>query len=422
MRNKKNEYRDKYNKTKSALDTLQSEATQLRSTEASLRDKLKRTEQEVMLLTSENMQLQEAQSKLKDLTNEKTQLQRSLRTAEEALKSSNAAGTPQYDALVQRLQSKEESLRSLQRKVDRLRRRDPLLQFSLACSELHRLCPVDAEASAQDAGREEAEAAYQLLSEQYSGAQTEAWKSASSKGSVAAKAYLAAARHAVAASVPLSYYDAAIVVEGNVGEATTLLESVGYITESTPEDPSRLQVKAPSTVGVLTGPGPYGYLLALRYAKTSSFTIQSVHPIVSSELVENAQRCNVTYETARASGPGGQATNVTETQVYAKLTIDGRFAYTAEAQDSRSALNNKDAALEKLKQTKRLHYNDSLARKYRPEEVVATIVQRVKESGGLEVEDSYLQLVQDAVSEKTVSVLDGALAQFVATSLSEQAD
>lgn len=43
-------------------------------------------------------------------------------------------------ALQQQLQNKEDALRSLHRKLDRLRLRDPLLQFSLACSDIARLC------------------------------------------------------------------------------------------------------------------------------------------------------------------------------------------------------------------------------------------------------------------------------------------
>lgn len=53
---------------------------------------------------------------------------------------SPTSGSTSYVALQQQLQSKEDALRSLHRKLDRLRLRDPLLQFSLTCSDIARLC------------------------------------------------------------------------------------------------------------------------------------------------------------------------------------------------------------------------------------------------------------------------------------------
>uniref|UniRef100_A0A0A9ZCY2 Peptide chain release factor 1-like, mitochondrial n=1 Tax=Lygus hesperus TaxID=30085 RepID=A0A0A9ZCY2_LYGHE len=111
----------------------------------------------------------------------------------------------------------------------------------------------------------------------------------------------------------------------------------------------------------------------------SEIYIDSVAPYVSTELINNTHRSRISYETARASGPGGQATNVTETQINAKLVVDEQVLYTAEAQDSRSALNNKESALYKLQTQKRGQFNEVLHKHHRYEETAKRVMTHLQQ-------------------------------------------
>ncbi|EPY16948.1 type 11 methyltransferase [Strigomonas culicis] len=413
VRAKKNSYRDKYQSADAELQRVQKEWTELKQTEGSLREKIKRSERDVMLLTSENMALQESSKRVKELTAETARLQQRLRQAEQRLEASRAAGTPAYEAVRQQLQAREDALRSLQRKVDRMRRRDPLLQFSIACSDVGRLCLRD---GGRDPGKAAVEDRFEALSARYAEAQRGAWEAVAQRDAGAATVYVAAARRFAIARIPHAHLDAVVTVDGDAARAAADFAAAGFAVAAATTDAQRLTVTAPTTAEALRAPGPYGYAVAARVAPPPDcgYAVASVHPLVSPELLDNPRRCVVSYETARASGPGGQATNVTETQVYAKLQIDGEPAYTAEAQDSRSAMSNREAALQKLKGPRRVQYNETLARQQRVEEVCKTLAAEVAAQGGLAVEPQLLQWVHAAAASGAIPRIEESLVLLLA--------
>lgn len=438
IRSRKNEYRDKYYQVQSTLEGLQREHKDLATREASLRSKLAKVEQEVMLLTSENMELRDSSKSVRQLTQSNKQLKAEVEQLKTAAQASTAPGTTTYVALQQLLHEREDALRSLQRKLDRMRRRDPLLQFSLACSNVSRLCTgakgedvgsTDAAAAATEASQEATEKAFAELQTKYHKRQQAAWEAAAHDHAAAAAAYVAVVRRYVMSNVPHSNYDAVVTFTGDAAALSTYFSSVGFEVEMIAGERGRAHVTAASdALPFSSAPGPFGYAfaasLARRMARAESsdagavtpaaaFTVTSAHPFVSAALVRNAKRCSVAYETARASGPGGQATNVTETQVYAKLTIDGVPAYTAEAQDSRSALSNKEAALDKLQQQRRLQFNDTLAKQEKAELVQAQLVAKMQHQGGFALEKDVHVLVQEAATAKLVAAGDVALVEML---------
>ncbi|KAG5479469.1 hypothetical protein LSCM1_04733 [Leishmania martiniquensis] len=434
LRGRKNEYRAKYNHVQSTLEGLQREHQELTVREASLRNKLAKAEQEVMLLTSDNMELRESSKSVKQLTQLNRQLKAEVEQLKAAAQSSAAPGTTTFAALQQQLHEREDALRSLQRKVDRMRRRDPLLQFSLACSNVSRLCggakgddavSTGTAAAASEASQEAAEQAFAELQAKYQELQKAAWETAARDRAAAAAAYVAVVRRYVMSSVPHSNYDAVVVFTGDAAALRASFVDLGFQVEMVAGQRDRAHVTAAAdALPFSTSPGPFGYAFALWLSSgvargesgsagistaTSSFTLTSACPFVSAALVHNAKRCSVAFDTARASGPGGQATNVTETQVYAKLTIDGAPAFTAEAQDSRSALSNREAALDKLHQQRRTQFNDGLAKQEKAELVQAQLSAKLRERGGFTLEKDVQSLVQEAASAKLVTAGDAAL-------------
>ncbi|GET88390.1 hypothetical protein, conserved [Leishmania tarentolae] len=438
MRSRKNEYRDKYYKVESTLEGLQQEHNNLVAREANLRSKLVKVEQEVMLLTSENMELRDSSKSVRQLTQSNKQLKAEVEQLKTAVQSSTAPGSVMYVALQQQLHEREDALRSLQRKLDRMRRRDPLLQFSLACSNVTRLCAsakgedassIGASAGTSEAGQEAAEKAFAELQIKYQEHQQATWEEVAHDHAAAATAYVAVVRRYVMSNVPHSNYDAVVTFTGDAAALRTYFSSVGFDVEMVAGERGRAYVTAASdALPLYSTPGPFGYAFAQSLARgmaaaesgrtdavtpASAFTVTSTHPFVSEPLVQNAKRCRVAYDTARSSGPGGQAANVTETQVYAKLTIDGAPAFTAEAQDSRSTLTNKEAALDKLQQQRRLQYNDTLARQEKAELVQAQLVAKMQDQGGFVMEEDVRVLVQEAAAAKLVTAGDAALVEML---------
>ncbi|CAJ1008409.1 putative RF-1 domain containing protein [Leishmania naiffi] len=440
IRSRKNEYRDKYHQVQSALEKLEREHKDVNTREASLRSKLTKAEQEVMLLTSENMELRDSSKSVRQLTQSNRQLKAEVEQLKTAAQSSTAPGTTTYADLQQQLHEREDALRSLQRKLDRIRRRDPLLQFSIACSNVSRLCASPkggddagstdaAAAAASEASQEAAEKAFAELQTKYQERQQAAWEAAVHDHAAAAAAYVAVVRRYVMRSVPHSNYDAVVVFTGDAAALHACFSGIGFQVEMLAGEHGKAHVTATAdALPFSTTPGPFGYALALSLSSSMArgesgragatlpppaFTVTSAHPFVSAILVQNTKRCRVTYDTARASGPGGQATNVAETQVYAKLAIDGAPAFTAEAQDSRSALSNREAALEKLHQQRRLQYNDTLAKQEKVELVKAQLVANIRGQGGFALEEDVHRLVQEAVIAKRVTAGDAALVKML---------
>ncbi|EAN77507.1 hypothetical protein, conserved [Trypanosoma brucei brucei TREU927] len=407
IRAKKNSYRSKFLAAETDLEKLRKEVEQLRETDASLRSKLRRVEQDVMLLNSENMELKEHEKEWRQVRHKNEKLT----DAVQRLQHDNAAQDRQLsEALQVQLKEKDDMLRSLQRKLDRLRKRDPLLQFSLLCSDVARLCDTE-----QNAAKDAAEDAFNMLQGIHQQKQDAAWKSAMLQDGAAAKAFMAVVRRFYLSRVPHANYDALVAVD-DAEALRPLVSEMGFTLEHVAA--GRYVIVAPSVEVPKTFIGPYGLCAALYLAgksvegeKMFSFKLTVVYPHVSSTLFGNTCRTGVQYDTARSSGPGGQAVNVSETQIIAKLSIDGDAAYTAEAQDSRSALNNREAATEKLAKTRRQHYNEQLAKQHKPEglerELVAVVQSTLNGNGSSgsdgmvgPVPKEIVELVNDTVAKK----------------------
>ncbi|KAH8616658.1 RF 1 domain [Trypanosoma vivax] len=421
MRAKKNSYRDKHLATSEELEKLQKEVAELRATDANLRAKLRKVEQDVLRLNCENMELKEREKDWKkaQVMNEK------LTSRVQSLQNDSAAQDRQRsDALVVQLRERDDALRSMQRKLDRLRRRDPMAQFSRLCNNVARLCD-----SAVGEAKEISDDSFAALQSAYLREQELAWKRAAQHDSAAARAYVAVVRRFYLNHCPYARYDALIscpetcvsVLSEVVREQGFSVEHISgerYVVMSPPTTSSSTTLKSSGTLG------PYGVCMALYLAGKISadenvlaLRLNAVYPHVSATLFNDASRCTVQYETARSSGPGGQAVNVAETQVTAKLSIDGIVAYTVEAQESRSALANRELATEKLGNARRQHYNEHLVKQNKSEGVERRMVALLEEKlgddgivtsskavpGSVVGQETCVELVREAVAKGTLA-------------------
>lgn len=377
MRKKKNAYRDKLFSKEEELEKAQKELAQARETDVSLRTKLRKVEQDVMLLNSENMELKEQAKEWRQVRQKNEALTDTLQKMQQG---DAALDRQRSDALQVEVREKEETLRSLRRKLERLRRRDPLLKFSRLCSSVARLC--DAE---RDTARDVFDDAFAALQSCYEQEQSHAWETAVAQNGVGARAYAAVVRRFFLSRVSHANYDALVAVEGDVDALREFVKESGLTVQHVGAE-RYVIAAAEDTAASGAFLGPYGVSVGLYLAGKvgkdvfgQPFRLTAVFPHVSTILFNNAHRATVHYDTARSSGPGGQAANVTETQIIAKLFIDGQTAYVAEAQDSRSALSNREAATEKLGKLRRQQYNEQLAKQQRIEGVERQLVSIVKE-------------------------------------------
>ncbi|KEG09912.1 type 11 methyltransferase [Trypanosoma grayi] len=430
MRAKKNSYRDKLFAREEELEKAHKELAQIRETDASLRAKLRKVEQEVMLINSENMELREHEMEWRQVR----QKNKELTTAVERMQHSDAAHDRQRsDVLQAQLREKEDALRSLQRKLERLRRRDALLQFSRLCSDVARLCDAS-----RDVAKDASDEAFAALQNVYEEEQERAWAAAAGRDGAAAHAYVAVVRRFLLSRVPHANYDALVAVEGDVEALRGVAAGMGFTLHHMSNE--RYIISAPAMVPAPPAfLGPYGISVGLYLAgKTATaavgaeqealpFRLTAVFPNVSLTLFSNPKRVSVHFDTARSSGPGGQAANVTETQITAKLSIDGETAYVAEAQDSRSALSNRETAMEKLEKARRQQFNEQLAKQQRVEGVEQELVRVIREQnaassnnsdggsggGGGTIVDvapaAVVEVVRDAVAKGHMSRVELAL-------------
>ncbi|EAN86171.1 hypothetical protein C3747_80g70 [Trypanosoma cruzi] len=412
MRAKKNSYREKLHAKEEECKKLQKELLQMRETDASLRTKLRKVEQDVVLLNSENMELKEHEKEWRQVRKKNELL---TDTVQKLQKSDAAQDRHRSDMLQTQLKEREENLRSLQRKLERLRRRDPLLKFSRLCSDVVRMCDTE-----RDSAKDLSDDAFASLQSCYEREQDAAWKTAAMQEGAGANVYVAVVRRLFLSRLPHVNYDALINVEGDVAMLKSFVEESGFELQHVTAE--RYVIAAPAAAtSSPTFIGPYGVGVALFLSGKMDestyrlpFKLTAVCPNVSTTLFSNAHRATVHYDTARSSGPGGQAANVTETQIIAKLLIDGELAYVAEAQDSRSALSNREAAMERLSKVRRQQYNEQLAKQHRAERVERQLVQMIAEhlkmnsdtSAEVMTTDGIVDMVRTAVEKGYVSRAD----------------
>jgi hypothetical protein len=99
--------------------------------------------------------------------------------------------------------------------------------------------------------------------------------------------------------------------------------------------------------------GPFGcfatFFASIQSSSSSSSSSPpTIHPVLSTPLINNAKRTKIVTDKARSSKPGGQASNVGETKITHRLVVDGGLITSATSQDSRSAMHNIDTAMERL--------------------------------------------------------------------------
>ena len=364
MREKRNAIRSKLAEKETELERALSETKHAKDTEASLRQRLQLAEQNVLLLNSELMDLKDKAIELKASKATIAKLQQTVHS----LQSTDAAPLgKRVDLLEGQLVEKEDQLRASNRKLDRLRRRDPLLQFSAQVNVLNRaegsLAPsADAHASFAALLDE----CFAKIQEDYTQEVGTAWTACASRSNSAARYVVLATQAFFRRHLDHASLDAFVTLTGNVKAATSIFESAGYtVTDLN----GKFLVAAPKDgESPISGCGPFALAAALNVLTTYSrqsaydFTVGAAHPAVSEMLATNKHRSRLEFDTSRSSKPGGQAANVSETQITVRLFVDNVFCFSSEAQDTRSAVTNKDLALERLS-SERLHqFNAELAR------------------------------------------------------------
>lgn len=427
VRESKNSYRDKFNAREKECDELQKEAQALRDTSANLRSKLQLAETNVLLLNSESMTLKDEAKLAKDLQRQNSLLNQKITLLQHNDTQPLLARIQELEAA---LRTKEAHEQSLHRKLDRTRRRDPLLQFTSACSTGPLQLCRSSDDSGETEGRKIVDDAFQSLRSTYDDAQQQAWSTAVAANGGGAKLMVAAARELIASWLgSKGKLDATVHVGGSDEKvlASTLKSwrDVGFTVEKDTMSEGKYVVSSPSSATTPSTLGPYGVIAAAMLARsrpTSSSssrgttdTIISVAPCISSALLNNSNRAKIDYESCRSGGPGGQAANVSETQINAKLSIDGVFLYKTEAQDSRSALANKESATEKLVTTHTKHWNDR-SQRFDPNRLIQEIADATTSAASF-ISSSYgsdeLSLLDNAAQNQQIAHADVEVVQAV---------
>lgn len=531
IREKKNEYREKFHIASIQLRELQEEKQKIEQTERQVREKLKKSEQEVLILNTETMELEDKVKKGNALLKKHEQWKRDYEALKAKSEEEQVKQSSWFKELERQLQQKEDALQSLQRKLYRLRRHDPLLQFSIACSEFQRLSTAVMACARSPAARacsslsssssspslrnsgdtvnpffssdvstsssfssqgvsspsvislvkEKQDEAFELLQDNFHVQQRAAWLQACRKENAAPRVLVQAAHGLLLSILPFSNYDCSITIISNpeeekekrqsrtgsslaangprrmrVEEVVKLFKDYGYVVDvinKTPLNNSstisissfpdhnndrdnragdvgaenlhhslpqtyQLLVRKPSAEEQESSPhsasfirslsGPYAVALAAYFcspplpislsekevagenktrkvphsspspSSSPVLVLDKVVPHLSLSMLRDSHRTKIHYETARASGPGGQAVNVAETQIHAKVTVDGEVAFTASAQDSRSALQNRKNVEEQIFNRKRDQFNDQTLNALHPELVRTQLLEKLK--------------------------------------------
>jgi hypothetical protein len=367
MREKRNAVRSKLAEREAELDRVTAECKHAKDTESSLRQRLQLAEQNVLLLNSDLMDLKEKAAELKTAKATVAKLQQAVHS----LQSSDTAPlAKKIESLEALLADKDDQLRSSARKIDRLRRRDPLLQFSGHVNVLTRNVEGHSDVAA-DSGAVLLEDSFNSIQESFSAEVASAWAAAAARNGNAARHVVAAAKEFFRRNLDHAALDASVGVTGNVEAATAIFTSAGF---SVAQVSGRLQVTSPLESGVpVSRCGPFALAAALsiltapkqqqqQQQQQLDFTVTAAHPMVSETLAKCTKRTRLEFDTCRSSKPGGQAANVAETQITVRLFVDDVFAFSSEAQDTRSAVSNKELALERLTNERLPQFNTELSR------------------------------------------------------------
>jgi hypothetical protein len=367
LRTKKNEYRDKFNAREVEVEGLRKEAEAAQSSVVSLRTKLAKSEHEVMLLNSEVMDLKEASKELKALQKSN----RLLKEQVTALQGNDVTALSEKNRLLeQELREKEESVRSLTRKLERARKGDPMHHDVLVVNQLLYI----ASPTAPVALRDHVEIFSKTARDEYYNVWVhKALKEHHLSSNAFAQWVTTVMKGVLRRFIPNAHLDAIVLVDMKTCEgmstekiAVQLSRDSGFTCRHL--EGNEFEVSLPGDATSPIDLGPYGYCAAVARIPSADkrICIEKARPVITEVLLDNHRRCTVDTFASRSSGPGGQAANVGETQITCRVAIDGGFEYQTEAQDSRSALANKETAMGKLRNEKLKLHNQHLAQTSKP--------------------------------------------------------
>ena len=97
-----------------------------------------------------------------------------------------------------------------------------------------------------------------------------------------------------------------------------------------------------------TGVGPYGIFSCFNLAFPKEPHPLRVYPTLSTQTINKSENIRIVHDTCKSSKPGGQASNVTETQVKSSLIFNGRVLARASSQDTRSQHENRKRSERRL--------------------------------------------------------------------------
>ena len=351
-RAKKNEFRDLLEAKEKETSQLVREKKLLEQRDVDLRERLANAEQNVMLLNSESLQLKQ------DLKDAKF-LQKVNEIECIAVPSNDSQLLKRANELTVLLKSSEDSQHSMQRKLDRLRRRDPLQQFSIFLNEL-----------TSNGNTKDTSQAHTVLRDAFQKGVHQAWDKCSTE---VAECVVHACRQQVLFNCPHSNLDCIVRMNAPndsavFHELSQLCSPFGFVVKWRDDAEMEMIVEANSSVSTL---GPFGYLFCWHFlisdvpsinrSSPSVSNVARVKPWISHSLATNEQRSRIDITATKSSAPGGQAANVSETHICASLCIDGKVIVTAECQETRSALHNRKLAVESLLSDKLDLFNKRLS-------------------------------------------------------------
>jgi len=300
------------------------------ASEDNVKEKLREATARYDTKADEVLTLKEKERDLKLMTQKLHQAQSEIVKLKEQ-SSPEAQENASLEALRSQLSMKETEVERLRKKIERLRTQSPGLVAIQSVVAL--MGSVQSDYDKQGLVAE----AYQSLLQKYAVRLSEEWALSHARQIGAPLFVVRACAEFIRLSLmPCAMLDVTLTSPHDIPPeaARALEERFGFV-----RDGRMWYNKNQSKMGL----GPFGvmYCLAKSYGLTLTPTI---HP--------KNERVELLYETSRASGPGGQAVNVTETHVAVVLKVDGVVLARSEAGDTRSQGDNRKIATERLWQEK----------------------------------------------------------------------
>jgi predicted nucleic acid-binding Zn-ribbon protein len=361
MRRSRNEYRTKHDAADKQLQSAMADIKRLMAVESDLRQRLGRSEKEVSLLSTEAValrdRLKEQRSSQKDVKAAQAEVQRVRQEAEQKVSTA-----------VQRL-GEEHAMavdaKQLRRRIERLSKANPIARFTTDAADILDFAKAHAPAAAaaSDQGVDAANDAVATAQADVASQVEAQWAALAKRHGEAA--VVAVGRAFWGKSVPYGRYDAIVTVDGDGAAVLDLVskdERFRVLATEASEGTTRVTIGA--AVGAFNANpcGPVAYLRAFASLPEAQ-GIRLVVPAVTSAMMEDASRCRFEIQHSRSSGPGGQATNVSENCVTVTLLVDDVVIARAKSQDSRSAATNLDVAKAKLAEEPLQRHNHSISRR-----------------------------------------------------------